>query len=66
MYLISLMLIILGIFLIYKKKAIKFKTKFLMYIFISIGALILIAGIIIASHEFISGFKEGWKLYSKF
>lgn len=66
MYLISLMLIILGIFLIYKKKAIKFKTKFLMYIFISIGALILIAGIIIVNNEFISGFNEGWKLYSKY
>lgn len=66
MYWISLMLVILCTFLIYKRKAIKFETKFLMYIFISIGALILIAGTIIVNNEFISGFNEGWKLYSKY
>jgi len=42
---ISLILIVLGILLIYKKRAIRFKTKFLMYVYISISIIILITGI---------------------
>lgn len=62
---ISLILIILGILLIYKKRAIRFKTKFLMYVYISISIIILITGIITATKEFVDGFYEGWKYYSK-
>jgi len=58
----SLILITLGIMMIFLGKRIKILTR---KIYLYIGIIFILAGILIAGSEFINGFKEGWDYYSK-